>query len=258
MGIFIENNCFSHCTHLQEIMLPKNIQGINDEAFSCIGPSSLQKINIPKTLTFLGLSIFRGCHQLTKLEIEDPNKLYYQFLENKNPTHLDYHRSILHIALESDNFSMAKALIHKYPSLLVLTDSNNRNALEYYLNEFILFRKTIFFDDKKILQTINFIHFFKREILKHYSQRSWIILEQKISAILNIQADNILKSCIFGERSRKIIARSFENFRLVRMISKDKKLPRTIIFKILSFSCNGEQTKALIENFSEHDNKKHI
>ena len=66
----IGNQCFYSCDNLTSITLPQNLQRIGVVTF---GYTPIKTIDIPASVTSLGLSAFLGCSELTKVIIRNPN-----------------------------------------------------------------------------------------------------------------------------------------------------------------------------------------
>jgi hypothetical protein len=69
----IGNQCFYDCKSLTSVKLPENLQRIETVGF---GHSGLKTVDIPASVTSLGLYAFMGCSDLTKVTIRNPNGIH--------------------------------------------------------------------------------------------------------------------------------------------------------------------------------------
>ncbi len=68
-GVVIPKRTFSQCYNLKEIILPDNLEVIENAAFAYC--EKLKEINLPDSVTYIGSSAFAYCESLETIEIPD-------------------------------------------------------------------------------------------------------------------------------------------------------------------------------------------
>ena len=102
----IDNEAFSGCYNLTNIILPNSITYIGDSAFS--GCSSLECIIIPDSVTFISNYAFSGCNNLKNITFENTNDWYHSDNEG-------YTDSILiDVTNKSDNAAYLRSIYPNY------------------------------------------------------------------------------------------------------------------------------------------------
>lgn len=66
--------CFSGCTSLKSVTLPKNLDRLTWASFA--GCTSLTSVTLPKSLTDSGANSFVGCNSLKEILVEQGNAKY--------------------------------------------------------------------------------------------------------------------------------------------------------------------------------------
>lgn len=67
--VYIGENAFNNCQGIQEVTLPKSLNGIGNGAFSSC--TNLEKITMPESLTSMGYCVFKDCLKLTEIVVPD-------------------------------------------------------------------------------------------------------------------------------------------------------------------------------------------
>ena len=70
----IEEFAFSGCTNLSSIIIPNSVTYIGNSAFS---RSGLTSITIPNNVTSIGQTVFCYCNELSTIEVDADNTMYY-------------------------------------------------------------------------------------------------------------------------------------------------------------------------------------
>lgn len=89
----LTKDCFCDCANLESIILPNSITTIPQGAFA---RTNISSINIPSSLTYIGLWAFEGCSNLTNVDYPNVEKLFNVSYYNSgsNPLSIAHHFTI--------------------------------------------------------------------------------------------------------------------------------------------------------------------